>query len=72
MKWTKEKPTKTGWYWYQNVGFKFSYPTIVQVSYYGTKLAIDWESTYNGHYEYQVDKLKDDFWCGPIPEPEAP
>ncbi len=56
MKWTKEKPTESGWYWYKNEGFKLSYPTIVQVTYYGKNLAIDWESTYNGHYDYQVNK----------------
>lgn len=64
MKWTKDQPTKPGWYWIRNAGQRKEYigeeRRVVCVRDYVGKLCIEnWEIP-----------DKDTEWAGPVPEPE--
>lgn len=67
LKWTKEKPTEPGWYWYKGhaPGFKLEAPWIVLIESEAGELAARWPV--NG-YRY-VDHMKGE-WCGPLEVPE--
>ena len=59
LKWTKEKPTKDGWYWFRHKAFN---TYIAKVTCGGTILF--------GQYFNVKDINNDAEWAGPIPEPE--
>lgn len=59
MKWSKEKPKKTGWYWYRD--------SVIETPFIG-KLQGSCISFPHGMYIY-VDDAPGEF-AGPIPEPE--
>ncbi len=62
MKWTTEKPTAPGWYWYKGAG----YPTILYVyteTFIGSLFVED--PDYGGPVQGYPGE-----WAGPIPEPE--
>lgn len=66
LKWTKEKPTKLGWYWVLHNG----YVEIVLISMYGKKMTYQ----YTGDDDiYSVDNAEREgsieAWYGPIPKP---
>ena len=61
LKWTKEKPTQNGWYWYKGCdGIK----DIVDVDIKEDNVSfMDFPGA-------QSLELMNGEWCGPIPEPE--
>jgi len=61
MYWTKDQPTKPGWYWQRDTRPSLKEaPTINYIRYYDGKLCImNWEIP-NENIE----------WAGPIPEPK--
>lgn len=63
MKWTKDKPTKPGWYWMDFDGFKEPTHLFLQDD---TGRLIHWWDV----NEYWYADEQDARWAGPIPEPE--
>ena len=66
MKWTKQKPTKTGYYWYKD---EFSEaPVIGRVDKDKGLLYFD-----NGEISFNINDDEDETsrWAGPIPEPKG-
>ena len=65
MTWTKEIPTKAGWYWKRNPSDKYDEPECIHVRDYAGELAI------GNSYLRGWDGLKRYEWAGPIPMPNA-
>jgi len=71
MEWTKDAPTKEGWYWI----CVFYTPTnqhirIIFIDENQTYYApIDWDDEYREHIKELGDNV---YWMGPLPEPEVP
>lgn len=65
MKWTHEKPTAPGWYWYKNADDEI--PEIACVISKGGELYL----SFFGEYTFEVE-LADCLgeFAGPIPKPE--
>lgn len=67
MEWTKEAPTKPGWYWNK------SYDSNKNIRIYMTK--VDWyykelRVAYPGNeLLFRIDFWKDDLWYGPVEPP---
>ncbi len=60
MKWTTEKPTTPGWYWYKGAG----YSTTLYVYTANGGLFVE-DHDYTGPVQGYPGE-----WAGPIPEPE--
>jgi len=58
MRWTTEKPSATGWYWYHVRG---TIPQIAKLVWLGSAL-------YVVHHGL-LERFPADRWAGPIPEP---
>ena len=63
MRWTKDKPTETGWYSYREGGCKTRYVVEVVKGTDGLLMFFGDGSTY-------MEKMADAEWAGPIPEPK--
>lgn len=64
MKWTTEKPTAPGWYWYRSIVCEVTrYTRVVEV--FPNGKVSDGSLFPMDH----VDKFNGE-WAGPIPEPE--
>lgn len=67
LRWTKEHPTKEGWYWYRD---KVTEPIMSLIT------TLDHQLVMNAYRRYQnalIDRLDgeyDEEWAGPIPDPE--
>jgi hypothetical protein len=64
MKWTSEKPTEEGWYWWQNRPF-YS-PKIIPIYKVSGSLC---HGQHDGQSPYWIDQMDGQF-AGPIPDPE--
>lgn len=65
MKWTREKPTQPGWYWWRAPRKR---PRVLLVSAYAfTKTR--YQDGLGGDV-YLVENMVPGEWAGPIPEPE--
>lgn len=75
LRWTKETPTKPGWYWFRNTNQRDVH--VVCIAYEWDEHMVDlelvaWfalEPPYNWHSPHIVARM-DGEWAGPIPEPE--
>ena len=70
LKWTKEPPSKEGWYWVElyHFGFGTSKKRIVYVQDMSSDNTLSLGFT-DGEIIYDVDGAHAE-WAGPIPEPE--
>lgn len=68
MKWTTERPSKTGWYWMRHIAECFGI-RIIRVEYYHD--ALEYADT-SGCNPMPVDDLEQDEWefYGPLEIPE--
>jgi len=64
LTWTREKPTKDGWYWYKEYGNKASLWNLDTSREYGL-----WLKWYYGGTVRDTEAMNGT-WSGPIPEPE--
>jgi hypothetical protein len=68
--WTREPPTKAGWYWYtEGVLNVFDYPVIVEVVAAIDRSLIAW---YAGCEREETVAGMSGHWLGPLPVPEMP
>ena len=65
MIWTKEKPTKPGWYWWRLHSGPTAYKGMREIIRHGNLL--QWRLS-DG--DLQAIPECDGFWSGPIPPPE--
>jgi len=70
LTYTRERPTKPGWYWLRRLGMEPGEETIVQVYAWNApgqeKLAV----SYGGMVSTESKIFDGAQWAGPIPEPE--
>ena len=60
MKWTTEKPTKPGWYWFKDHSYKY-------IMYINPDIMPNGKDGYDGkEWMFSWEAL----WAGPIEEPE--
>lgn len=66
MKWTKDIPTETGWYWFVEEGFEdyFTCLQIIEVFKVGKNFSCTLDSWYDNYNNF--------LWAGPILIPEEP
>jgi hypothetical protein len=72
MKWTNEKPTVEGWYFYRGTTgpHTVNHTLVVRVSFGdGVRVRKDVALVYEGEERYSIDRMPGE-WAGPIPEPE--
>ena len=62
MKWTKERPTESGWYWFRDTTFGVT--SVLEV-----KIHRDKSIRIGPCYDGEITRGE---WAGPIPEPEEP
>lgn len=64
MKWTNNKPTKEGWYWYDPDG---GFPEKRMIYFVDNDLDL-----WIDHHDYEFFPISefDGKWAGPIPEPD--
>ena len=71
LKWTKEKPTESGWYWWRFE--KKNVPHMVYVVWENTMRPVENDRLLilypNSNKEFEVETRGGE-WAGPIPEPE--
>lgn len=65
MKWTREAPKVPGAYWRKT---RRTDPSVVRVLRIGGHLCFNYSGQQHGA---RVGRLRDEFWAGPIPEPEG-
>ena len=64
MKWTSEKPTKPGWYWWRNLHYsEENTQRIVELRIYDGEIAIG-NSTLRGFTRFETGQ-----WAGPLVPP---
>jgi len=71
MKWTKEKPTKIGYYWFLSMR-ETKYPQepeIVEIISLFDKLRVREIAVDDG---WLLEKYEEGYWLGPIKMPEKP
>lgn len=69
MKWTRNKPTQTGWYWYRNNDIQ---PAVIHVNISGSLSGYGDTRPYAFLPFMDYDQPLDAFpgeWCGPLPAP---
>ncbi len=65
MKWSSNKPTKPGWYWWRAPGKN---PRVLRVwAYEGSKPTC--QDGFGGDEDF-IENMVPGEWAGPIPEPE--
>lgn len=67
LNWTKEPPTKEGWYWFKD---DMDYPYVVQVAEFameGNDLMVAFTET---EEIYPLTKFSGAYWAGPITTPK--
>ncbi len=68
MKWTRERPKGSGWYWIDQLGII----EIVWVQFWGGHRGVDvlmLDDIYNSFNISEFNR-EETMWAGPIPEPE--
>ena len=81
MRWTTERPTKPGYYWFKDPGYYWfkdpryywfkDHPRIAYIVYVyisGTGMRVDNGKDMND----PIEDYKDGEWAGPIPKPTEP
>lgn len=69
MKWTKERPKESGWYWIDEDGII----TIVWVQFWFPKKADVYFIDFGECRKFEINEIyeyENPLWSGPIPEPE--
>ena len=63
MKWTKERPKESGWYWVDDGKVQ-----IAWVDFDGKDISV----LFLNDFVYDISEFKQEYveWAGPIPEPE--
>ena len=77
MKWTSQKPTRSGFYYFQDGRLRSFSPMavmIVQVAKYANRLGFNaqtlhQDATYEGQFSGDLDQFRAGWWAGPLPEP---
>lgn len=65
MKWTKEKPTKPGWYWFRSETEYGTCTTVLEIrNVQGGLVVVETIAI------YPLEEFREGEWAGPIPEPE--
>lgn len=69
LKWTKEKPSKYGWYW-QRI-YALGEPAMIHIFKSGNKKGdlVDYGASVFPSTQHYFDDKKEFEWAGPIPEP---
>ena len=67
LRWTREKPTEEGWYWYRD---KVTEPIMSLITTLDHKLVMNAYRRYQNALIDRLDGEYDEEWAGPIPEPE--
>ena len=67
MKWTKEKPTEIGWYWYRD---RLTEPVMSLITMLDNELIMN---AYRRYQNARINMLNGEYneeWAGPIPKPK--
>ena len=76
MTWTKEPPTKPGWYWVREIPGRSGFPgkgKSYLVSIVGTAPFLKLESAHDqAGFRLDINLYNMGEWAGPIPEPQEP
>lgn len=67
LRWTREKPTQEGWYWYRD---KVTEPIMSLITTLDHQLVMNAYRRYQNAFIDRLDGEYDEEWAGPIPEPE--
>ena len=60
LTWSKDRPTKPGWYWNKRQNNKYDEPMIIQVRMFAGELAI-------GNSNLSAESWDQYEWAGPLP-----